>query len=111
MEQYLPTLIMLTITVAFTGVLLFPIRFKFGTDLVRFYWIGFWVFLAMISIVAGGSQVFALAGYQVDDIAVATLTGILTSFVLFVVFGWVRLAGAAMFEGFRRARQSAEPVP
>ncbi|NNE57593.1 MAG: hypothetical protein HKN36_05755 [Hellea sp.] len=107
MEQYLPTLIMLAITVAFTALILFPTRFKFGTDLVRFYWIGFWVFLAMISFVAGGSQVLSLAGFQIDDIAVAALTGILTSFVLFVVFAWVRLAGAAMFEGFRRIRKTA----
>lgn len=107
MGQYMPAIIMSLITLIVCLMFLVPIRFKFGTNLVRFYWNGFWMFLALISLVAGGAEVLRLSGLPVENLSIATLSGIMASFILFVVFAWFRLAGAALMTGFRKARQTA----
>ncbi len=62
------------------------------------------MFLALIAFVAGGSTTLSLAGYQVDPLSIAVLTGILSAYVGFVVFAWFRLCGAALMLGLRGKR-------
>jgi len=107
MEQVGPSLIMMTVTLVFTGLLLLPTLIKMRSNLIRFYWRGFWMFLALISIVAGGSSTLMLMGVQVDPLSMAMLSGIMASYILFVVFAWFRLVGMALFVGFQRARKPA----
>lgn len=105
MGQHMPAIVMSLITLIVCLMFLLPIRFKFGTNLVRFYWNGFWMFLALISLIAGGSEVLRLSGFSIEKISIATLSGIMASFIVFVVFAWFRLAGAALVTGVRRARR------
>lgn len=107
MEQIGPSLIMLLVTVGFAALLLLPTAIKVKSDLVRFYWKGFWMFLALIAIVAGGATTLQLMGFTVDPLSEAMLSGIMASYILFVVFAWFRLAGAALFLGYRRFRQAS----
>lgn len=102
MEQVTPATIMFFITLAACFIFLLPTKIKIGSDLIRFYWRGFWVFLALISLAAGGAETIKLLGYDVEALSIQVLTGIMTSFVLFVVFAWFRLVGVALLKGFRK---------
>jgi len=102
MGQVMPAIIMFFITIAACMLFLLPNKIKFGSELVQFYWRGFWVFLALISLVAGGAETLRLLGYDVEMLSIRALAGIMTSFVLFVGFAWFRLVGVALFKGFRK---------
>jgi len=103
MGQLLPVLIMSGITLAAIVLLLVPTRFKFGTDLVKFYWRGFWYFLAAIALTSGGIEVLRLAGFIVEPYDIAVLGGLMTAYVVFVMFAWFRLIGAAILAGMKKA--------
>lgn len=104
MTQYMPTIIMSVITFLVCVMFLLPIRFRIGTELVRFYWKGFWMFLSLIAFVAGGSEILSLSGISVEKEAIATLSGIMAAFILFVVFAWFRLAGAIFWAGIKKTK-------
>lgn len=106
MEQVIIAAVMLLITTATVLLLLFPTRFKFGTDLVKFYWRGVWYFLAAISMVAGSGEVFEILGYSVEQYIIAALSGLMTAYILFVVFAWFRLVGVGLFVGLRKLRST-----
>ena len=98
--QFLPSLMMFAITLVFVTAFFIPVTaFKQKNELIRFYWVGVWFFLAMIAAFAGGSQTLLLLGYNAHNIATAMLTSLTVCFVLFVMFGWCRLSFSAIQSG------------
>jgi len=98
--QYIPGLIMFTITLVFVTLFFIPVTvFKQKNDLIRFYWVGAWSFLAMIAAFSGGSQTLMLLQYEADSAATAILTSLTVCFVLFVMFAWFRLSFSAIKAG------------
>jgi len=98
--QILPGLIMFAITLACVTLFFIPVTaFKQKNELIRFYWVGVWVFMAMIAAFSGGSETLTLFHYDVGNIPVALLTSLTVCFVLFVMFGWFRLSFAAIAAG------------
>ena len=107
MGQYTPIIIMSVVTLVVTLMFLVPTRMKFGGALVRFYWCGFWMFLSLIALVAGGAEVLKLAGQPVEKLSVSALSGIMAAFIVFVIFAWVRLVGVALIKGLRKMKKTA----
>lgn len=98
--QILPGLIMFAITLAFVTLFFIPVTaFKQKNELIRFYWVGVWVFLAMIAAFSGGSQTLVLFDYDAQNVATAMLTSLTVCFVIFVMFGWFRLSFSALKAG------------
>lgn len=95
------------ITLAVVLLLLLPIRLRFGSDLVKFYWRGVWFFLSAIATVSGGAEVLKILGYSVEKPSIAILAGIMSAYILFVVFAWFRLVGLALWTGFRKLKNPA----
>ncbi len=93
--------IMIVITLVVTITMLVPTIFKFGSSLVRFYWRGFWVFLAIISFIAFGAATLEVAGYSILAASAPLLDGLVFAFMAFVMFGWFRLAGSAVRNRFQ----------
>jgi len=108
MSTLVPAMIMFLITIAFSALCLLPMIFyKQSNAIANFYWRGLWMFLALISGLAGGNSTLMLLGFPTDiDVTQAIITGVLAAFVLFVVFGWFRLAGLASLAIFNRAKTS-----
>ena len=106
MEQFIGVSIMVLATVVTTLLLLFPIKFKFGTKLVKFYWRGLWCFLAMIAIVAGSGEVLKIMGFDFELYVLAALSGLMSSYILFVMFAWFRLVAFGFFAGLRRLNKT-----
>ncbi|WP_298912855.1 hypothetical protein [uncultured Algimonas sp.] len=98
----LPSLIMFAITVVVATTCLVPAAFKPSSSLVGFYWSGFWLFLALIAALAGGEQALMLSGQDVPALAARLQVSAILCFMLFVMFGWARLSGAALWHGVRR---------
>ena len=99
MEQFLPATIMFTVTFIVTVLFLVPVMLiKNRKSLIGFYFCGFWVFLALITSLAGGMNTLMLMRIDVQTFAQATLAGTLAAFVIFVMFAWVRLVGFAAFK-------------
>lgn len=102
LDPYLPSMIMGAITVIFVAAFLFPATFDRKSKLLNFYWVGFWIFLALIAGIAGSAQTAILAGFNptflIDNLQPASVV----CFVVFVMFGWVRLCGSALILGFKR---------
>jgi len=97
LTHYFPGLIMFMITLAFVSLTFVPVTvFKQKNELVRFYWVGAWVFIAMIAAFAGAAETLALMNYDAGNIPIVMLTALTVCFVLFVVFGWFRLSYAAL---------------
>lgn len=105
MSTVLPALIMFTITV-FVVTLFFvpPTIFKRSNKLVNFYWIGFWVFLGLITSITGAQNTLMLLGYNADMLADSALATVTLCFVFFVCFAWFRLSSAALWHGFKKVR-------
>lgn len=98
----LPSLIMFSITVVIVGLCCLPTLLSSKSSLLNFYWAGFWGFIAMIAVVAGGEQTLMLSGYDAPG-PIHQVKMILTlCFVLFVVFAWFRLSGAMLVATVRR---------
>lgn len=109
LTHYLPGLIMFTITIAFVSLMFVPVTaFKQKNDVVRFYWVGAWVFIAMIAAFAGGAETLILMKYDAGNIPNILLSALTTCFVVFVVFGWFRLSyaafRAAVMQWFQRSK-------
>ncbi|WP_371397705.1 hypothetical protein [Fretibacter rubidus] len=101
----LPTAIMFLITVAVASIFVFPAtRFRMKNALVSFYWTGLWLFLAMITAVAGGANTLMLARFDAATISTAMLTGMIAAFMVFVMFGWFRLSSKAIMAYFIRLK-------
>lgn len=91
-QNLTPSFIMFIATVAFTALFIIPIlRIQIKHDLSRFYWRGFWIFLALISAFAGGQQILKLAGVEVEKASMFYLVGLTTAYISFVIFAWFRL--------------------
>jgi len=97
MAHYIPAFIMFMITVIVTSLFFMPVtRFPMKNKLVNFYWCGFWVFLSIITAISGGGNTLMLARIDAYSLSTGMLTGVMVSFVLFVMFAWFRLSGAAI---------------
>jgi len=96
----MPAIIMFTITLAFATLFFIPVTtFKQKNELIRFYWVGVWVFLAMITAFAGGWETLKMLNYDAGNVPVALLSALTVCFVLFVMFAWCRLSFAAIRAG------------
>ena len=99
----MPALTMFILTAGFAGVFMIPVTSYSPKDnIVGFYWRGVWLFLAMICAVAGGVETVNFLGLSAEPTGQVLLTMLLLTFVLFVVFGWFRLAGKAFLYGAKR---------
>lgn len=107
----LPGLIMFAITLAFVTLFFIPVTaFKQKNDLIRFYWVGAWIFLAMIAAFSGGAETLSLFHYDAGNVPLALLSALTVCFVIFVMFGWFRLSFAAIGAGIKfwlKKRRSA----
>lgn len=93
LDVFTPTMIMFFLTVGFSAVFFFPsLRFPAKNALVNFYWSGLWVFLALIVAVSGAKETLTLAGQDVSVFSMALTTALIVTFVMFIMFGWARLA-------------------
>ncbi|MBL4852928.1 MAG: hypothetical protein JKY25_01670 [Robiginitomaculum sp.] len=91
--QYIGAAILFFTTVGFTALFCLPaIKFRQKNQLVRFYWTGFWAFLATIMAFAGAQTILNILGQDVDRVASAILFGVTAAFIVFVMFAWARLA-------------------
>ena len=88
----IPAAIMFTITVVATAAFWFPaVKFSQRCKIVNFYWVGFWAFLGWITALSGAQAILIILGLDVQRFAGAVLTGISSSYVIFVMFAWARL--------------------
>ena len=93
---------MFAITLAFVTLFFIPVTaFKQKNELIRFYWVGVWLFIAMIAAFSGGSQTLLLLDYDAQNVATAMLTPLTVCFVIFVMFGWFRLSFSAILAGIK----------
>lgn len=93
LDVFTPTMIMFFLTVGFAALFFFPsLKFPAKNALVNFYWSGMWAFLAMIVAVSGAKETLTLAGQDVTAFSMALTTALVVTFVMFIMFGWARLA-------------------
>jgi hypothetical protein len=93
---------MFAITLAFVTLFFIPVTaFKQKNELIQFYWVGVWVFLAMIAAFSGGSETLELFRYDTGNTPMAMLSALTVCFVIFVMFGWFRLSFAAIYAGLK----------
>jgi len=98
-----PAVIMFTFTIAFASVFLIPMTaYAPKNNVANFYWRGTWVFLSTICSFAGAGQTLSMLGYPAQATADAFLQVLLLTFIIFVVFGWFRLAGKAALYAVKR---------
>jgi|GEM_PF-972131 len=108
LAQLLPATIMLAITIAVCLFFLIPILFfPQKNPVVNFYWSGFWFFLILVSGISGLINTLALLDIQLYSLGNSLLIATVTSFVLFVVFGWFRLTAHAFFSIAKATKKSA----
>ena len=83
---------MFAITVLAAAAFYYPaVKFSQRCKIVNFYWVGFWAFLCWITAFSGAQAILIILGLDVQRFAGAILTGISSSFVVFVMFAWARL--------------------
>ena len=99
-----PALVMFALTVIVVTLLLFPATFEHRSSVVNFYWVGAWLFLALIAAVSGGAQVVMMLGLDASLFARQLQTALVVCFPLFIAAAWVRLVGVALVSGLRRVR-------
>jgi len=103
LAQFLPAAIMFGITAAVTSLLCMPVvGFPLKNKLVNFYWAGFWIFLMMISAVAGAMNTLIILDVPAEQTANIYLSILTMCFIIFVVFGWFRLSSKALAHGITR---------
>ncbi|PHS42485.1 MAG: hypothetical protein COA91_00625 [Robiginitomaculum sp.] len=91
--QYIGAAILFFTTIGFTALLCLPaLKIRQKNQLLRFYWTGFWGFLAAIMAFSGAQTILDVLGHDVDRVASAILQGITAAFIMFVMFAWARLA-------------------
>lgn len=109
--QFIPALIMFAITVGVTSILCMPIfGLPLKNKLVNFYWSGVWVFLMMISAVAGAMNTLLLLDVPAEPIATIYLTALTLCFVIFVMFGWFRLSAKAILHVITKGWNKFKPA-
>jgi len=97
---------MFFITIGFAALFFLPAtKFPQKNRLINFYWSGFWVYLAIISSLAGAANTLLILQYDTMSFADAALIGVSASFVFFVMFAWVRLSGTAILAVVKRLKQ------
>jgi len=103
LAQFLPAAIMFGITAGITSVLCMPIlALRLKNRVVNFYWAGFWVFLMMISAISGSMNTLLILDVPVESTANLYLSVLILCFVIFVMFGWLRLSAKAIAHGVTR---------
>ena len=103
MLQFFPAVIMFIFTVAFTSLFLIPVTSYTPKDAIAaFYWRGVWIFLSAICAVSGAANTVKMMGYGVQSVSESILLSLLVTFVVFIMFAWVRLAGKAVWHGVKR---------
>ena len=103
LAQLTPALIMFGITAAITSILCMPIfAFPLKNKIVNFYWAGIWIFLMMISAVAGAMNTLIILDVPAEQTANIYLSILTLCFVIFVMFGWFRLSAKAIAHGISR---------
>ena len=99
----LPALIMFSITIIVTSVLCMPIfAFPLKNKIINFYWAGVWIFLMLISAVAGAMNTLMILDIPAEQTATIYLAILTLCFVIFVMFGWFRLSAKAIAHGITR---------
>ena len=103
MIHILPAAVMFFITIGFTALFVLPaIRYPRKSKLINFYWAGFWVYLAIISSLSGAANTLFILRYDAMTFSDAALLGVSASFVVFVMFAWLRLSGSFVLAGLKR---------
>jgi hypothetical protein len=102
--QPLPAFIMFTVTAAIVAVFLIPASYERKSALVNFYWVGTWLFLALLAAISGGEQIVRFLGLDGQTMALRLQTALLVCFPIFVIFAWARLSGAALIHGLKRLK-------
>lgn len=102
LSSLLPPLIMFAITVIVVTLCFLPATYERKSPLLNFYWVGLWLFIGLIAAIAGGEQTVMLAGMESPELAIRLQTAVSVCFVIFVIFAWFRLSGAALMMGVRR---------
>lgn len=102
LSSLIPALIMFAITVTIVTLCFLPATYERKSPLLNFYWVGLWMFIGLIAAIAGGEQTVMLAGLESPDLAIRLQRSVSVCFVLFVIFAWFRLSGAALVAGVRR---------
>ena len=96
MLQLIPASIMFVFTFAFASVFLIPATsYSPKNAVVGFYWNGVWAFLSAICAFAGAQQTLGMLDIPAKVTGDVFLQILILTFVIFVVFGWFRLAGKA----------------
>ncbi len=105
MQQFLPAATMFLLTAFFATLLFLPItKFPQKSPLVRFYWVGFWLFMVAIWTVAGGMNTLMLFEFNSYRFAEAVLFSTTLCFILFVMFGWFRLSALAVMTTAKKVK-------
>ncbi|MGB6231443.1 MAG: hypothetical protein WBF53_15115 [Litorimonas sp.] len=107
MMQILPPTIMFAITVAIVSLCFVPATYERPSKVLNFYWVGVWMFIGLIAAISGGEQTIRLAGYDPTELATRLQIAATLCFMIFVVFGWVRLSSLLLISGVRRVSGAA----
>ncbi len=103
LSSLMPATLMFAITVFFVTIFFVPATiFQRTNKLVNFYWVGFWLFLGLITSIAGAQNTLMLLGYDSDALAESLLFAATVCFVFFVVFAWFRLSSKALMMGLQK---------
>ncbi len=109
LNTLLPAAIMFLITIGFSAICFIPMTlYNPSNKVASFYWSGLWLFLALISGLAGGGSTLMLLGIPGYIVATQVIsTVIVAAFVVFVVFGWFHVVGVASFATLRRVKRAS----
>ena len=106
LDNLIPAAIMFLITACFATLFFVPIvKFKQKHELVKFYWIGFWLFIVALAAFSGGVQSLMLMGMDTTVFGTAVLFSLTLCFPIFVMFAWFRLVGLALLTGAKKVKQ------
>ncbi len=106
--QMIAMAIMFMVTVGVASLLLIPATsFAPKSKVMRFYWCGFWAFLAVIAGTAGGSSTLMILGFEDPDFSNKVFSVLIGAYVTFVVAAWCHLSGSALMTVLKKARSAA----
>lgn len=98
----IPALVMFVLTAAVVAAFLIPATHSRRSALLNFYWVGAWLFLALLAAVSGGEQVVRFLGLDASNFAARLQAALLVCFPIFIVAAWLRLVGVALVRGAAR---------
>ncbi len=105
--QLIAVSIMFLVTVIVTSLMFIPVTaFKHTSRVIKFYWTGFWAFLAVIAGVAGASSSLMILGLEDQAFSNKVFSGLIAAYVTFVVAAWFHLSGKAMLAVVKKARST-----